>query len=132
MSFLENTLETHKNILQNDIIKSSLFIMSGMFLTFTFKPIPDKIRKYINSSDSLKLFIILFCACLISYPITFNSLLYIGIGAVVGILISKKLLNTEFSNKLIDSKSMDRLIQSQQKEIDTLTEQAYKKLVTKN
>lgn len=80
---MDNIVNITNDIFDNPFLRMSVFLMTGVFIGYTFQPVPKKMSDLFDNSQIFK-FIVLFCVGATSYhPINKQKLKEIVFGALV-------------------------------------------------
>lgn len=74
-------------VLDVEILRYLIFIISGVFMGYTLQPVPDWLNHWFNTSQLFKFTILVAVAMVALYPLDDNEVRYIFVGSFLALVI---------------------------------------------
>ena len=84
---IEKSVEFNYKFLQNDYLRITLLLVTGVFIGYTLQPVPKWLNKLFNTSQIFKFFVLFIAGCIAVYPINKNNIIWVGFASTLTIVL---------------------------------------------
>jgi hypothetical protein len=80
-------INTNNIILENNIIRYLILLITGVFMGYTLQPVPEWLNNIFNNSNLFKFIILFYAGCSVVYPLTSENVVQIFIASLLTIIL---------------------------------------------
>jgi hypothetical protein len=80
---IEKSVGFNNKFLQNDYLRITLLLVTGVFMGYTLQPVPKWLNKLFDTSHTLKFFVLFIAGCIAVYPVNKSNIIWVGLGSAL-------------------------------------------------
>ena len=84
---IEKSVEINNKFLQNNYLRITLLLITGVFMGYTLQPVPKWLNKLFDTSQILKFFVLFIAGCIAVYPINKNNIIWVGLSSALTLVL---------------------------------------------
>ncbi len=86
-SLIEKSVSINNDFLQNNYLRISLLLITGVFMGYTLQPVPKWLNNMFDTSNTLKFSVLFIAGCIAVYPLNKSNIIWVALGSIITLYV---------------------------------------------